>query len=259
MSQISEMFDLSGKVAVVTGAGSGLGRTFARTFAQAGAKVVVSDVAGDRAEESVEVISADGGNATAMSVNAADPDDVQKMADEIAAQFGEVHVLVNNAGIAIPPVRIHEVPIDEWNQVVAVNLNGVFLCTRAVIPLMLKAGGGSIINISSLAATYGMPFALDYATSKAAVIGITRSLARELGRDWIRVNAVGPSAVLTEGTNEYMGDKKDKALQVIAAGQSLKSNLTTDDMVGTIVFLASDASKFITGQTVMVDGGTVLL
>ena len=119
--------------------------------------------------------------------------------------------------------------------------------------------GGSIINISSLAATYGMPYAIDYATSKAAVIGMTRSLARELGRSWIRVNAVAPSAVLTEGTNDFMGEVKDKALAVIAGNQSLQANLTTDDMTGTIIYLASDASKFVTGQTIMVDGGSVML
>ena len=104
-----------------------------------------------------------------------------------------------------------------------------------------------------------MPYALDYATSKAAVIGLTRSLARELGRDWIRVNAVAPSAVLTEGTDEFMGEKREKTLQIISAGQSLKSNLRTEDMTGTILYLASDDSKFVTGQTIMVDGGTVML
>ena len=122
-----------------------------------------------------------------------------------------------------------------------------------------NAGGGAVINISSLAATYGMPYALDYTMSKAAVIGMTRSLARELGRNWIRVNAVAPSAVLTEGTTEYMGEKRDKALEVIAANQALQANLQTDDLVGTVVFLASDASRFITGQTIMVDGGPTLL
>ncbi len=136
---------------------------------------------------------------------------------------------------------------------------GVWQCCKACVPALRQAGGGSIINISSLAAKYGMAFGLDYAMSKAAVIGITRSLARELGRDWIRVNSVAPGAVLTEGTTENMGDKKDMVLKAIAAGQSLKKNLNTEDLVGTVVFLSSDASKFITGQTIMVDGGTVML
>ena len=130
---------------------------------------------------------------------------------------------------------------------------------QGLCPGPASGRGGSIINISSLAAKYGMAFGLDYPMSKAAVIGITRSLARELGRDWIRVNSIAPSAVLTEGTTENMGDKKDMVLEAIAAGQSLKKNLNTEDLVGTVVFLSSDASKFITGQTIMVDGGTVML
>jgi 3-oxoacyl-[acyl-carrier protein] reductase len=140
-----------------------------------------------------------------------------------------------------------------------VNIKGIWNCCRACVPSIKEAGGGTIINISSLAATYGMPYALDYAMSKAAVIGMTRSLARELGRDWIRVNSVAPTAVLTEGTEEYMGEKREKALAVIASNQALQVNLEPKDLVGTISFLISDASKFITGQTIMVDGGTTLL
>jgi NAD(P)-dependent dehydrogenase (short-subunit alcohol dehydrogenase family) len=139
------------------------------------------------------------------------------------------------------------------------NIKGIWNCCKACVPAIRQVGGGSIVNISSLAATYGMPFALDYAMSKAAVIGISRSPARELGRDWIRVNSVAPSAVLTEGTEEYLGEKQEAALQIIATGQALPANLKPEDMVGTIIFLASDASKFITGQTIMVDGGTTLL
>jgi len=127
-----------------------------------------------------------------------------------------------------------------------------------VVGGMRQAGGGSIINISSLAAVYGLPFALHYAVSKAAVIGMTRSLARELGKDWIRVNAIAPSAVMTEGTEEFFGVKLEKAKEVIASGQTLQRNLETTDLAGTVIYLAGDASKFVTGQTIMVDGGTVL-
>jgi 3-oxoacyl-[acyl-carrier protein] reductase len=123
---------------------------------------------------------------------------------------------------------------------------------------MRKAGGGSIVNVASLAATYGLPFALHYTTSKAAVIGLTRGLARELGRDRIRVNAVAPSAVLTEGTREFFGDKHDKALEVIKAGQAIQRNLEPADVAGTVLWLLSDDSAFTTGQTIAVDGGTVM-
>ena len=124
---------------------------------------------------------------------------------------------------------------------------------------MRENKSGSIINISSLAALAGLPYALHYSTSKAAVIGMTRAMARELGKDWIRVNAVGPSAVLTEGTKEFFGEKLERATEVIASGQSLQRNLVPEDLTGTILYLASDDSKFVTGQTIMVDGGTVFL
>ena len=183
------------------------------------------------------------------------------MADQAVEKFGRVDILVNNAALYgdISGGRFDQLSDEQWDSVMNVNVKGIWQCCKGAVPAMRDAGGGSIINISSLAATYGMPYAADYATSKAAVIGLTRSLARELGRNWIRVNAVAPSAVITEGTSGYMGEVKDKALAVIAENQSLKSNLQPDDMVGTIIFLASDASKFVTGQTVMVDGGTVLL
>jgi NAD(P)-dependent dehydrogenase (short-subunit alcohol dehydrogenase family) len=127
------------------------------------------------------------------------------------------------------------------------------------VPTMREAGGGSIVNITSLAATYGMPYGLHYTASKAALIGLTRGLARELGRDTIRVNSIAPSAVATEGTREFFGSKYEKALNMIKAGQSIQRNLEPIDLVGTVAWLLSDGSRFVTGQTISVDGGTVLL
>jgi NAD(P)-dependent dehydrogenase (short-subunit alcohol dehydrogenase family) len=141
----------------------------------------------------------------------------------------------------------------------AVNVKGIWNCCKAVVPAMRQSGGGSIVNIASLAATYGMPFALHYTTSKAAVIGLTRGLARELGRDNIRVNAIAPSAVMTEGTAEFFGERLDHGLEVIRAGQSIQRTLEAADLVGTVVWLISDGSGFVTGQTIAVDGGTVML
>ena len=183
------------------------------------------------------------------------------MAKAAIAAYGRIDSLVNNAALYgdISGGRFDQIPDSQWDNVMNVNIKGIWNCCRACVPSIRESGGGTIINISSLAATYGMPYALDYAMSKAAVIGMTRSLARELGRDWIRVNAVAPTAVLTEGTEEYMGEKMEKALAVIASNQALSANLQPKDMVGTISFLVSDASKFITGQTIMVDGGTTLL
>ena len=169
--------------------------------------------------------------------------------------------MVNNAALygGLSGGRFDQLPESDWQKVMDINVAGVWRCCKAVVGPMRESGRGSIVNIASLAAVYGLPFALHYATSKAAVIGMTRALARELGRDWIRVNAVAPSAVMTEGTAAFFGDKLDKAKDVIAAGQSLQRNLETGDLSGTIAYLLSDASEFVTGQTLMVDGGTVFL
>ena len=251
--------NLENKVVVVTGGGRGLGQAYAQAMAAEGAKVVAADIR-DTAE-TVASVEAAGGDILGLDLDVTDMASCQNMADQTVAKYGRIDGLVNNAALYgdISGGRFNELSEDQWDRVMSVNVKGIWQCCKACVPAMKEAGGGSIINISSLAATYGMPYAIDYATSKAAVIGMTRSLARELGRSWIRVNAVAPSAVLTEGTNDFMGEVKDKALAVIAGNQSLQANLTTDDMTGTIIYLASDASKFVTGQTIMVDGGSVML
>lgn len=250
---------LKDKVAVVTGGGRGLGRAYCEAMAAEGAAVAAADIR-DTAD-TVAAVEAAGGQALGVHLDVTDMASCQAMADAAVEKFGRIDILVNNAALYgdIEGGRFDRIPEEQWDRVMDVNIKGIWNCCKACVPAIRAAGGGSVINISSLAATYGMPYALDYAMSKAAVIGITRSLARELGRDWIRVNAVAPSAVRTEGTDEYMGEKKEKALQVIAANQALNANMDPQDMVGTIVFLASGASKFITGQTIMVDGGTTLL
>jgi 3-oxoacyl-[acyl-carrier protein] reductase len=168
---------------------------------------------------------------------------------------------VNNAALygALHGGRFDAIAEDEWDAAMAVNVKGVWNCCKAIVPTMREGGGGSIVNITSLAAIYGMPYALHYTVSKAAVIGLTRGLARELGRDGIRVNSVAPSAVATEGTREFFGSKYEKALDTIKAGQSIQRNLEPVDLVGTVAWLLSDGSRFVTGQTISVDGGTVLL
>ena len=140
----------------------------------------------------------------------------------------------------------------------AVNVRGTWNCCKAVVPAMRQAGGGSIVNIASLAATYGMPYGLHYTTSKAAVIGLTRGLARELGRDKIRVNAIAPSAVLTEAAREFFAEKADKALEAIKLNQAIARNLVPSDLLGAVHWLISDSSQLVTGQTIAVDGGTVM-
>src|SRR5260370_6712801 len=177
------------------------------------------------------------------------------------SEFGQIDALVNNAALygALRGGRFEAIAEADWDAAMAINVKGIWNCCKAVVPAMRQAGGGSIVNIASLAATYGMAYALHYTTSKAAVIGLTRGLAREVGRDRIRVNAIAPSAVLTDGTREFFGDKLERALGAIKAGQSIQRNLTPSDLCGTVAWLVSEASSLVTGQTIAVDGGTVML
>ncbi|MEE3287440.1 MAG: SDR family NAD(P)-dependent oxidoreductase [Pseudomonadota bacterium] len=250
---------LNDKTVVVTGGARGLGRAYCESLAAEGANVVAADIRDTQA--TVDSVTSAGGSAIGVDLDVAQMDSCEAMAQAAVESFGGIDSLINNAALYgdISGGRFDQIPDEQWNKVMNVNIKGIWQCCKACVPHIRTAGGGTIVNISSLAATYGMPYALDYAMSKAAVIGMTRSLARELGRDWIRVNSVAPSAVLTEGTEDYMGEKQEKALEVIAGNQSLRANLEPKDMVGTILFLVSDGSRFITGQTIMVDGGTTLL
>ncbi len=250
---------LDGKVAVVTGAARGLGQEFAVKLAAEGAAVVAADVRD--CDDTVGQVTNAGGRAIGVHLDVADMDSCTAMAEKTLEEFGRIDVLVNNAALygGLKGGRFDSLDPDEWNRTMDVNVTGIWQCCKAVVPSMREVGGGSIINITSLAAVYGLAYALHYTVSKAAVIGITRGLARELGRDWIRVNSIGPSAVMTEGTTEFFGDKLDKGKQIIASQQSLNRNLETEDLAGTVIFLAGDQSKFVTGQTVMVDGGTTYL
>ena len=250
---------LNDKTVVVTGGARGLGRAYCEALAAEGANVVAADIRDT--QETVDSVTSAGGSAIGVDLDVAQMDSCEAMAQAAVESFGGIDSLINNAALYgdISGGRFDQIPDEQWNKVMNVNIKGIWQCCKACVPHIRTAGGGTIVNISSLAATYGMPYALDYAMSKAAVIGMTRSLARELGRDWIRVNSVAPAAVLTEGTEDYMGEKREKALAVIAGNQSLRANLEPKDMVGTILFLVSDASRFITGQTIMVDGGTTLL
>src|SRR6202042_2508456 len=172
-------------------------------------------------------------------------------------RFGHIDGLVNNAALygSLRGGRFNQIDENDWDAAMTVNVKGIWNCCKAVVPAMRQTGGGSIVNIASLAATYGMPYALHYTTSKAAVIGMTRGLARELGREGIRVNSISPSAVLTEGTREFFGAKAEKVLETVAAGQAIPRNLEAADVAGSVIWLLSDDSRFTTGQNIAVDGG----
>jgi len=250
---------LENKVSIVTGAARGLGRAYAEALAGAGSAVLACDV--NDCDETVEAIVRAGGQAVSATVDITDMASCTAMADMAQQSFGQIDVLVNNAALygGLKGARFESLEEAQWDAVMNVNVKGVWNACRAIVKPMRDSGGGSIINIASLAAVYGLPYGLDYVASKAAVIGMTRGMARELGRDRIRVNAVAPSAVMTEGTEEFFGEKLEKAKKVIASGQVIPRNLETSDVTGTVLYLASDASAFVTGQTHMVDGGSWFL
>ena len=199
--------------------------------------------------------------AVRVKLDVADMASCEAMVAAAMNAHGRVDGLVNNAALygSLRGGRFNQIAEADWDAAMTVNVKGIWNCCKAAVPEMRKGGGGSIVNIASLAATYGMPYALHYTTSKAAVIGMTRGLARELGRDNIRVNAVAPSAVMTEGTREFLADKLDRGLEVIRTGQSIQRTLEPSDLSGTIAWLLGDGSGFVTGQTIAVDGGTVML
>jgi NAD(P)-dependent dehydrogenase (short-subunit alcohol dehydrogenase family) len=251
---------LDSKVVVITGAARGLGRAYAAAMAAEGASILACDIS-DCSETVAEVRAAGGGRIESVVTDISDMESCRAMADAAVAAFGKIDVLVNNAALyaTLQGSRFEDLDEAQWDAVMNVNVKGVWQCCKAAVNPMRAAGGGSIINIASLAAVYGLPYGCDYVASKAAVIGMTRTMARELGKDSIRVNAVAPSAVMTEATQEFFGEKFEKAKSAIASGQVIPRNLETADLTGTLVYLASDASSFVTGQTHMVDGGSWFL
>ena len=248
---------LAGKVVLVTGAARGLGRAYCLAAAAEGAAIVAGDVADCR--ETVDAVDAAGGRGTAVRLDVTEASSCAAAVDVAVATYGGLDGLVNNAAryADLTSAPFDRLDLDEWDSTMRVNVTGVFLMCRAAVGAMRERDTASIVNVSSLAAVYGLPNALHYTTSKAAVLGLTRGLARELGRYWIRVNSIAPSAVTTEGTDEFFGSSRDRALDVIASQQALRRNLEPADVAGTVVHLLSDESRFVTAQTLMVDGGTV--
>jgi NAD(P)-dependent dehydrogenase (short-subunit alcohol dehydrogenase family) len=243
---------LAGKVAIVTGGARHIGAAYCRTLAQEGAAVVIADILDGAAV--AEDIKAKGGKALALKVDVSSEADTYGMAVEALKTFGRIDILINNAAIFINIQRhpFYEISGEEWDKVAAVNIKGPFLCAKAVFPQMKEQRSGKIINISSSTAYWGTPNFLHYVASKAALIGITRSLAREVGEYGICVNAIAPGLV------EHEGQNAPKALTELQLKErSIKRLQTPDDLMGTLVFLCSPDSDFMTGQSIVVDGGSV--
>jgi 3-oxoacyl-[acyl-carrier protein] reductase len=254
-----QLVDFTNKVVIITGASRGLGQEYARQFARLGASVAVNDVRD--CSETLAAVRAEGQDGLAAITDVTSADSTTSMAAQVMERFGRIDALVNNAGLygSLNFRPFEQLDDDEWDRVMQVNVKGIWQCCKAVMPAMKAQQSGSIVNISSLAATYGMPNGLHYTASKAAVIGITRGLAREVGRYNVRVNSVAPNVVNTTATAEVFGDKRDKVVDATLAQQAIRKPLQPEDIVGAVLYLASDYSQLTTGQTIMVDGGTVLL
>ena len=243
---------LSGRVAIVTGGARHIGAAYARKLAEEGAAIVIADILDGKPV--ADEIRAAGGKALALKIDVSDEADSGRMALETVKAFGRIDILVNNAAIFINIQRhpFYEITAGEWDRVSAVNIKGPFLCAKAVFPKMKEQKNGKIINISSSTAYWGTPNFLHYVTSKAALIGMTRSLAREVGEFGICVNAIAPGLV------EHEGQNAPKALTELQLKErSIKRLQTPDDLMGTLVFLCSSDSDFMTGQTIVVDGGSI--
>jgi NAD(P)-dependent dehydrogenase (short-subunit alcohol dehydrogenase family) len=251
-------FDVGGRVVIITGAGQGLGREYAIAFANAGAIPVIAEVNGDKARQVAGEIEAAGGTCLAVQTDVGVPESVDAMIAKTLEAYGRIDVLINNAAMfaTLPKRKFYDIPYDEWNRVIHVNITGSYLCARAVVPAMRAAGHGRIINISSGTVPQGAPGFMHYVTSKAAVVGMTRVMARELGDDNINVNAVMPGYTETEVEHASMDEAGRQFIQSI---RLLKRRETPDDVIGVVMFLASPASSFITGQSIACCGGEVML
>src|SRR6266851_6060067 len=251
---MSDRFDLAGRTVVITGGGKGIGKVYVEEFAKAGARVVAADVDGAAVNSVAEASSAQGLQVLGLATDIASEESTKAMAAAALERFGSIDVLINNASLmsALPRRSWLEIPVEEWDSVMAVNLRGMFLSCRAVFPAMQAKRRGKIVNISSSRVWEGTPNRLHYTTSKAGVIGFTRALSREVGEFGITVNAVTPGYTLSE---TQVASSSGNYLASRVEGRVLERAQVPADLVGAVMFLSSSASDFMTGQTINVDGG----
>jgi NAD(P)-dependent dehydrogenase (short-subunit alcohol dehydrogenase family) len=241
---------LAGKVAIVTGASQGIGNAIAKGLAAEGARIVIADVS--RAEEAAQEFE----DGLGLTIDVADEAQVEGMARETVERCGGIDILVNNAGLyaSLKMRPFTEIPVDEWRQVMDVNVLSMFLTTRAVVPHMREHGGGRVVNISSGTPFRGVPFLLHYVTSKGAIVALTRALAKELGRDDILVNCVAPGFTMSDGVREHP-EVVEALRDVSVSARTLQRDQEPEDVVGAVVYLCGPGAAFVTGQTIVIDGG----
>jgi len=241
---------LEGKVAIVTGGAQGIGRAIAEGLAAAGARIVIADLKG--ADEAARSFP----DGVGLTVDVASEEDTARMAEETLARCGAVDILVNNAGLyaSLAMRPFDQIPLEEWRRVMDVNVASMFLTCRAVVPAMRARGGGRIVNISSGTPFRGVPFLLHYVTSKGAIVALTRALAKELGKDSILVNCVAPGFTMSDGVKAHP-EVVEKLREVSVAARTIQRDQVPEDVVGAVVFPCSAAADFVTGQTMVIDGG----
>ncbi len=247
------MKQLEGKVAIITGAGSGIGKATALMFAQEGAKVVVSDINEVNGNAVADEIKNNGGEAIFVKADTSKPEDNQHLVEETIKAFGKLHVAVNNAGIGGEVNKAGDMSVEGWQRVINVNLSGVFYGVKYQAPEMVKSGGGSIINIASILGQAGYPTSSGYVAAKHGVVGLTKSIAWEYAADKVRVNAVGPGFIYTALVNEETMGKE--GISFLETKHALGRLGHPEEIASTLLFLASDAASFITGSYYPVDGG----
>ena len=250
------MARLDGRVAIVTGAAQGIGAAYAKELAAEGAKVVVTDILDT--ETTVNIIKQQGGEAIGMHTDITDDDSLAQMVQQTIEAFGKIDICVTNAALFgdLKQKPFMEIDQDEWDRVMTVNIRGVFQTVKAVVPEMRKNKYGKIVNIASGTVFKGTPMLLHYVSSKGAVVAMTRAIAREVGDDNICVNALAPGLTMSEkvvGDDQWQGAKDANA-----ATRAFKRDEVPEDLVGAMVFLCSSDSDFVTGQTLVVDGGSVM-
>ena len=248
---------LEGNVAIVTGGAQGIGAAYARALAAEGARIVIADVLDGTAV--AQAIEAEGGQAISVWTDVSDEASTQAMVDAAVKRFGRVDILVNNAAIYayLSLKSFEKIDIAEWDKVMAVNVRGPFICARAVVPVMRENGYGRIVNISSGTPFKGTPNLMHYVTSKGAILALTRALAREVGGDGICVNTLAPGLVLSEGVIEN-ADMRDALTAPVLASRAIKRDQMPEDLIAPLIFLSSTDCAFMTGETVVVDGGSVM-
>jgi NAD(P)-dependent dehydrogenase (short-subunit alcohol dehydrogenase family) len=244
------MTALEGRVAIVTGGSQGIGRAIAQRLAADGARIVIADLKG--AEEAASAFP----DGVGLTVDVASEDDTARMAAQTVERCGAIDILVNNAGLyaSLQMRPFEQIPVDEWRRVMDVNVLSMFLTCRAVVPRMRERGGGRIVNISSGTPFRGVPFLLHYVTSKGAIVTLTRALAKELGGDEVLVNCVAPGFTMSDGVRD--NPAVIEALRDVSiGGRTLRRDQQPEDVVGAVAFLCGPGASFITGQTMVIDGG----